>query len=83
METMYISIQQPETGNRIRSLIRQSGYSVHDIQHLMGFENPQAVYKWMSGKSVPSLDNLLILSRALQVHMDELLVTNEELGLCA
>ncbi|MCD8076198.1 MAG: helix-turn-helix domain-containing protein [Lachnospiraceae bacterium] len=83
METMYISIQQPETGNRIRSLIRQNGYSVHDIQHLMGFENPQAIYKWMSGKSVPSLDNLLILSRALRVHMDELLVTNEELGLCA
>lgn len=83
MEARYVSIKQKESGKRIQTLMREKGFSVRDIQEIMGFENPQAVYKWTSGKSLPSIDNLLILSRTLGVHMDELLVTNEEPGLCA
>lgn len=49
MEPIYLSIQQKETGSRIKSLLRESGYTVRDIQNAMGFENPQAVYKWISG----------------------------------
>ena len=45
MEPIYLSIQQKETGSRIKSLLRESGYTVRDIQNAMGFENPQAVYK--------------------------------------
>ncbi len=48
MEPIYLSIQQKETGSRIKSLLRESGYTVKDIQSAMGFENPQAVYKWIS-----------------------------------
>lgn len=66
MEPIYLSIQQKETGSRIKSLLRESGYTVRDIQNAMGFENPQAVYKWISGKCLPSLDNFLILSRLTQ-----------------
>ncbi|MCD8014976.1 MAG: helix-turn-helix domain-containing protein [Lachnospiraceae bacterium] len=83
MEARYISIKQMESGKRIRTLMREKGFSVREIQEIMGFENPQAVYKWTSGKSLPSIDNLLNLSRVLGVHMDELLVTDEEPGLCA
>ena len=67
MEPIYLSIQQKETGSRIKSLLRESGYTVRDIQNAMGFENPQAVYKWISGKCLPSLDNFLILSRLLNI----------------
>lgn len=42
MEPIYLSIQQKETGSRIKSLLRESGYTVRDIQNAMGFENPQA-----------------------------------------
>lgn len=83
MEARYISIKQTESGKRIQTLMREKGLSVREIQEIMGFENPQAVYKWTSGKSLPSIDNLLNLSRVLGVHMDELLVTDEEPGLCA
>ena len=69
MEPIYLSIQQKETGSRIKSLLRESGYTVRDIQNAMGFENPQAVYKWISGKCLPSLDNFLILSRLLNTIM--------------
>ena len=52
MEPVYLSIQQEATGKRMKTMIRDRGYSVKDIQEAMGFENPQAVYKWLSGKSL-------------------------------
>ena len=74
MEPMQLSIRQKETGIRIRKLLKENGYTVKDIQGAMGFENPQAIYKWMSGKSLPSLDNLIILSRILHISMEDILV---------
>ena len=74
MDPIYVSIQQEQTGNRIKELISNEGYSVRDIQEFMGFDNPQAVYKWLKGKSMPSIDNLLILSKVLQTSIDELIV---------
>ena len=76
MEPIYLTICQKETGKRIRELLKQNGYSVRDIQEAMGFENPQAVYKWTSGKSLPSIDNLLILSRLLHTDIESILVVD-------
>ena len=80
MEPMYSSIQQEATGNRIKKLLKQKGYSVKDIQSVMGFENPQAVYKWISGKSLPTLDNLLILSKVLHTSMEDILVVDGDIS---
>lgn len=74
MEPVYVSIEPEATGERIKTLLDLHGYKVKDIQHAMGFENPQAIYKWISGKSLPSLDNLLILSRILHTRMEDILV---------
>ncbi len=38
---MYLSIRQKETGDRIKKLLKENGYTVKDIQSAMGFENPQ------------------------------------------
>jgi transcriptional regulator with XRE-family HTH domain len=74
MEPIYLSIKQRETGNNIKQLLKENGYSVRDIQTAMGFENPQAVYKWITGKSLPSIDNLIILSKLLHSSVEEILV---------
>lgn len=74
MEPMYLSICQKETGDKIKSLLTEKGYTVKDVQNVMGFENPQAIYKWISGKSLPSLDNLVILSRFLHTSIEDILV---------
>lgn len=79
MEPMYLSIRQKETGKKIQNLIQANGYTVRDIQSAMGFENPQAVYKWMAGRSLPSLDNLIILSRLLHVSMEDILVIDGDI----
>ena len=81
MEPIYLSIQQKETGSRIKSLLRESGYTVRDIQNAMGFENPQAVYKWISGKCLPSLDNFLILSRLLNTSIEDILVIDGDFAM--
>ncbi len=79
MKPIYLSIQQEATGNRIRELLLNKGYTVKDIQEVMGFENPQAVYKWLSGKSLPSLDNLLILSKVLHTSIEDILVVDGDI----
>lgn len=80
MEPVYLSIQQEATGKRMRQLIREKGYSVRDIQEAMGFESPQAVYKWLSGKCLPNLDNFLILSRILHTSMEDILVVDGDIA---
>ena len=76
MEPIYLSIRQEETGNRIKRLLKKNGYTVKDVQTAMGFENPQAIYKWLAGKTLPSLDNLIILSRILHSTMEDILVVD-------
>jgi transcriptional regulator with XRE-family HTH domain len=77
---MYLSIQQEETGKQIRKLLTEHGYTVKDVQSVMGFENPQAIYKWISGRSLPSLDNLVILSRLLHTSMEDILVVDGDVA---
>ena len=79
MEPMYLSIQQKETGRPIKRLLSELGYTVKDVQTVMGFENPQAVYKWISGKSLPSLDNFIILSRLLHTSIEDILVIDGDI----
>ena len=74
MGPVTVSILQKETGARIRHLMEQHGYTVQDIQRAMGFQSPQAIYKWLSGATLPSIDNLVILSRFMNTTVDDILV---------
>ena len=60
----------------IKKLLMENGYTVKDVQNAMGFENPQAIYKWISGRSLPSLDNFVILSRLLHTSIEDILVVD-------
>ena len=62
------------TGQNILRLRRERGLSVRDLQAYFGFEEPQAIYKWQRGKSLPSVDHLYALSALLEAPMDEILV---------
>ena len=41
---------------------------------IFGFATPQAIYKWIHGTSMPTIDNLVILAAVLGVSMDEIVV---------
>ena len=70
----YPVIDMEKTGRNIRALRLASGYTVRDVQQWFGFENPQAVYRWQSGKSLPGIDNLCALSFLMDVTVDDILV---------
>lgn len=63
------------TGQNILRLRQERGFTVRDLQTYFGFEEPQAIYKWQRGKSLPTVDNLYALSALLDVPMEEILVS--------
>ena len=62
------------TGAQIKSLRTKFGYTVHDIKTIFGFEYPQAVYAWEKGKSIPTIDNLLVLAHLFDVTVEEIVI---------
>ena len=62
------------TGRNIDRLRIAAGMSVKDMQMIFGFATPQAIYKWIHGSSMPTIDNLVILAAILGVTLDEIVV---------
>ena len=56
-----------------------SRLTVRDLQLYFGFEEPQAIYKWQRGQSLPSVDNLYALSALLQVPMNEIIISTSHI----
>ena len=74
----YPILDLQATGEQIRKLRIQNRISVADVCEYMGFENPQAVYKWQRGESLPTVDNLFALSRLFETPIDNILCETEE-----
>ena len=66
-----------ETGININDLRMSAGLSVKDIQSVFGFSTPQAVYKWIRGDSIPSVDNLVVLAKVLGVTINDIIICKE------
>ena len=71
---VYPVIDLTATGAHLKELLEERGVTVQDIQEAMGLASPQAVYRWLRGSSMPSVDNLYALSRFLDVPMDNVIV---------
>ncbi|MBQ2259204.1 MAG: helix-turn-helix transcriptional regulator [Spirochaetales bacterium] len=65
-----------ETGSNIKKLRMEKGISVKELQGLLGFDNPQAIYNWERGRNMPSIDNLLVLSEIFGVSINEIVGKN-------
>jgi len=68
-------VNMKQTGQNITMLREQRGISVKQLQHMMGFATPQAIYKWQHGESLPTVDNLVALSVIFAVPIDTILIT--------
>lgn len=78
MYSYFPTIDLTATGKNIIKLRKARGLTVKDIQKFFGFEEPQAVYKWQQGKSLPTVDNLFALSVLLGVPMEAILVSTNQ-----
>ena len=70
-------IDPSATGERIRQLRLERGLSVADVQEAFGFYEPQAIYRWQSGRTLPSVNHLYRLSLLFKVTMEDILVPYE------
>lgn len=75
MTKSFPVIDPVATGENIIRLRKARGLTVRDLQRWFGFEEPQAIYKWQKGQSLPSVDNLYALGVLLEVPMDQILVS--------
>ena len=69
------------TGIRIMNLRKQSGLSVKELQNILGFATPNAIYKWQNGAAMPTLDNLIVLAAVFNVPIDHIIVTDNKLNI--
>lgn len=76
-QVIFPAIDLRATGENIIRLRKANGFTVRELQHYFGFEEPQAIYKWQQGKCLPSVDNLYALSRLFGVSMNEILVQSQ------
>ena len=65
-------INTAATGQNINRMRIAAGLTVKDMQTVFGFATPQAIYKWIHGTSMPTIDNLIILAAMLDVTMDDI-----------
>ena len=61
------------TGAKIDLLRKKRKLSIKDIQEALGFSSPQAIYKWIWGKNLPTIDNLVILANIFDVNIEDIL----------
>lgn len=71
---MYIPVVDlKRTGQNIYVLREKQGLSVKELQTLLGFATPQAIYKWQHGICLPTVDNLVALSVIFSVPVDSII----------
>ena len=70
------AIDMIATGNCIKLAIKKSSYNARTLSEAIGV-SPLAIYKWTSGRNLPTLDNLVIMSDLLKMDLDSLIVTRE------
>ncbi len=71
------TINMHETGANIKALIKSKGLKVADVQVMCGFNTPQAIFKWMRGDALPTIDNMVILAHILGVTIDQIIIINK------
>lgn len=72
----FPTIDKQKTGERIRFLMNLRGISVSDVQQYLGLSTLQAVYHWLNGRSLPTIDNIYALSELLKVPVDTIICGN-------
>lgn len=79
-ETDLFIIRSVRTGKQIEKILRQNGYTVKSLQIELGLLCPQPIYCWLSGKIMPSIDHLYHMSKLFQMHMEDFLVSCDDVS---
>ena len=70
------TINMAATGANIKALIKTKGLKVADVQIRLGFNTPQAIFKWMRGDAMTTIDNMVMLAHILDMPIDKIIILN-------
>lgn len=70
----YSALDVVLTGKRIDGIIKDNECSVKELQTILNLSCPQSIYRWIRGRALPSVDNLYMMSKIFEVHMEDMLV---------
>ncbi|MDE7184450.1 MAG: helix-turn-helix domain-containing protein [Lachnospiraceae bacterium] len=77
IKTKESTIDLIMTGQVVKREIKKQGYTIREIQKKLGLSCPQPIYRWIRGRTLPSVDNLYMLSRILGLTVDDLIVPRQ------
>ncbi|MBQ1491510.1 MAG: helix-turn-helix transcriptional regulator [Blautia sp.] len=66
-------IDMKGTGRNIKEMMTLTGKSAKDIQDACGLTTRNAVYRWISGDAMPSIDNLVVIAFLFGTTMDQII----------
>ena len=72
----YPMINTAATGQNINRMRIEAGMTERDMQQVFGFTTPQAIYKWIHGTAMPTIDNMVILAAMFDVTVDEIIAVD-------
>ena len=64
------------TGQNINRMRIEAGMTVREMQNVFGFTTPQAIYKWIHGTAMPTIDNMVILAAMFGVTVDDIIAVD-------
>ena len=74
----YPVIDLIATGKNLSRLRLENGFTVSGLQEYLGLASPQSLYKWFRGENLPTVDNLLALSKLFGVAINDMLVERKD-----
>ncbi len=72
------TINIKSTGENIKRLREKKGISVVNLAKMLGITHI-AIYIWQNGRAIPSVDNLVALSKIFGVSIEDILVVEDGL----
>ncbi|OPJ61162.1 helix-turn-helix domain-containing protein [Clostridium oryzae] len=66
------------TGKRLKQLRRNANISVEQLQKIFGFNNLTTIYKWESGRCLPDINNMFVLTSLYEVSLESIYVLGKE-----
>ena len=71
--TTYLVIDKKETAVNIRQLMKVNNVTPKELQHYLDFSCIQSIYHWLDGSTLPSIDNLVLLSHLWDIPINDIL----------
>jgi len=74
LDYIKATLDKKLTGRKIGSLIATSKFTYEEVASVLGLASPRVIYEWVSGRKLPSIENLANLARMFNVKMEDVIV---------